>query len=142
MTYEQYIASSAWQQKRQQRIEFDNHMCAICHSTEHYLSVHHLHYETLGNEDITIDLITACSRCHRHLDTIERYNRYSKRKRKTDLISIQVQERYGAYGVENRNIQVDVSLPLAYAQPRDGRSVGEVVKVDESDFIKKSKNRC
>lgn len=140
MLYAEYISSDAWKEKRQQRIAFDNGMCAICHDTDG-LSVHHLHYDSLGNEDIQRDLITACTRCHRHLDTIERYNRYNKRKRQSDTINIQIHERCGSDGLENREIQVDISLPNAHAQSRDGGSARQVVQGDETDFIKTRENR-
>lgn len=141
MTYEQYISSNDWKQKRQQRIDFDGGRCAICHGTDN-LSVHHLHYDSLGNEDIQHDLITACSRCHRHLDTIERYNRYQKRQRVVANVSIDIHERRGVeYGMENNNLQVNVSVSTPDAQRSDGRSNEQIRQSFEADYVKARADR-
>lgn len=142
MRYKQYIASKEWKQKRCQRLDFDSNMCAICHGTNN-LSVHHLHYESLGNEDIVHDLITACGRCHRYLDAIERYNRYKKRKHNVDTASVQIQERENVkHGLANSIVPVSIILSDDRTQRADGKSSKQMVKIDETDFIKARQDRC
>ena len=62
MTYAEYIASSAWDTRRRQRLEKDAHRCQGCGS-EDGLHVHHRTYDRLGNE-LPRDLITVCEVCH------------------------------------------------------------------------------
>lgn len=62
MTYVEYITSSAWDLRRRQRLEKDEHCCQGCGS-EIGLHVHHRTYERLGNE-LPDDIITVCEICH------------------------------------------------------------------------------
>ena len=132
VNYHEYIASKEWEAKRQERLEIDGHKCAVCGCTEG-LSVHHLTYERLGHEDALNDLITACSRHHHLLDTLERFQRYSKRERKVTAINNQPfrQEAAISYGMENTQLQVNVSLPHVAAQRADCRSAQQVVESDQ-----------
>lgn len=87
--YKMYIASDTWQGKRQQRIRHDNFKCVNC-ECQVVMSfspdtpdvpvgeVHHLHYATLGQENVFMDLVTLCPSCHNNfhksmeLDEIEK----------------------------------------------------------------------
>jgi len=62
MTYAEYIASSAWGARREQRLEKDARRCQGCGS-EDGLHVHHRTYARLGNE-LPEDIITVCEICH------------------------------------------------------------------------------
>lgn len=142
MTYEQYISSDDWKQKRQQRIDFDGGRCAICHDTDR-LSVHHLHYETLGNEDIAHDLITACQRCHHRLDTIERYNRYERRVYVPNTIEQDIPERLSVtHGMAKSTVSIDISLPDDYALRADRRPIEQIRKSLEANIIEAHQDRC
>jgi hypothetical protein len=64
MSYEEYLKTSEWAQKRDQALERDGHRCRACNSNE-MLHVHHRTYERRGNEDLN-DLTTLCQSCHEH----------------------------------------------------------------------------
>jgi len=63
INYNDYISSPAWKKKRGQRILIDNKTCQMCGATNVLLNVHHITYDSLGNEDMK-DLITLCVPCH------------------------------------------------------------------------------
>ena len=69
MTYEEYLKTEAWQEKRKQRLEIDEYKCRFCNSQEN-LTVHHISYERVGDEDVSFDLITLCWPCHQELHRI------------------------------------------------------------------------
>lgn len=64
--YINYIRSPAWNAKRKQRLEIDNHKCQMCGTSEE-LQIHHITYDRLGNEDIHKDIVTLCKSCHRDI---------------------------------------------------------------------------
>jgi len=68
-SYEEYLRSSEWQEKRTKRLLLDNFTCQCCGS-RHDLQVHHLSYDNLnlGSEDIYSDLITLCKTCHKYIE--------------------------------------------------------------------------
>lgn len=142
MDYHEYINSPQWKVKREERLKIDGYKCVICKG-ETGLQVHHLHYESLGNEDPLRDLITVCSgQCHRYFDTIERYQRYQKRQRKVDVIGQVTQERKDiGYGVESIAVQIDISVRSVDAQRADGRPNKQMGEVTQADFIKAHENR-
>lgn len=59
--YYAYLASPEWQEKRQERLEFDQHVCGYCGG--HGKIIHHLNYDTVFRETLH-DLITVCEVCH------------------------------------------------------------------------------
>ena len=61
-TYEIYLESEEWRQKRIKVFERDNYKCVHCGSTSN-LSVHHLTYANLYHEELH-DLVTVCDACH------------------------------------------------------------------------------
>lgn len=135
MTYEEYIGSSDWHAKRQERLEFDGHKCVICHS-EQNLSVHHLHYETMGQENVQHDLVTLCPNHHHLFDGLERWRRYSLRQRTITPIESTVSIRQEiSYGMANSEVSVEVraELPATYAQRTNSRPPQQVVETDEAD---------
>ena len=76
VNYSEYLKSEWWQQLRTKRLKFDNWRCCMCGTGEN-LSVHHVTYERLGNEDLN-DLITLCRDCHKkypHLNDLREAKR-------------------------------------------------------------------
>ena len=62
--YQTYLQSPEWQAKRQEKLESCQHKCECeggCYREA--TQIHHLHYETLGNEDLQ-DLQALCAKCH------------------------------------------------------------------------------
>ena len=60
--YDRYMRSKTWQIKRRKFLAHFNCQCALCGNKDH-LHVHHLHYETLGDERVE-DVLVCCRRCH------------------------------------------------------------------------------
>ena len=66
MSYEAYLKTPEWKNKKKNRLAFDNWQCAICHADiegDQY-ETHHLDYSRLGDEDMKHDIITLCRPCH------------------------------------------------------------------------------
>lgn len=64
--YKDYISKHPrWQRVRQERFNFDDGRCVICHKDLHgkVYQTHHLHYQRLGHERLR-DVITLCPACH------------------------------------------------------------------------------
>lgn len=64
--YGEYIRNHPrWQKVRHARYDFDDHKCAICHTTleANEFETHHITYMRLGNEHLR-DVITLCKKCH------------------------------------------------------------------------------
>lgn len=64
MNYKTYMRSTGWKEKRQAKLEASNFKCECkggC--TRQATQVHHLHYNTLGNENME-DLQALCSKWH------------------------------------------------------------------------------
>ena len=69
MPYKYYITSWQWYDKRDYILKLGNYTCEKClKSKEKYprliLNVHHIHYNSLGNEG-RHDLMILCSKCHK-----------------------------------------------------------------------------
>ena len=83
MTYEEYIASATWAEKRAARLVLDGHRCRLCDEagTNYRLEVHHRpsSYERIPNESIADDLTTVCARCHDPITEAIRGDRYGRR---------------------------------------------------------------
>ncbi|MCG9127276.1 HNH endonuclease [Candidatus Poribacteria bacterium] len=64
MNYMTYIRSSEWKEKRKTKLEDCNSKCE-CEGgcVREATQVHHLHYDTLGNESLE-DLQALCAKCH------------------------------------------------------------------------------
>ncbi len=91
-----YYLSSAWQKRRQQRLEVDGHKCQGCGITAAQLAelgwpslqVHHKNagppsytYPSFGNEQMS-DLLTLCSECHDGITNSVRRQRFKLDPRK------------------------------------------------------------
>lgn len=61
--YEDYLASSHWQEVRRSAIRRAGYRCQVCNRSSSQLEVHHRTYENLGNEE-EYDVIALCSHCH------------------------------------------------------------------------------
>lgn len=64
--YDSYMNSPEWQEKRREVLEAAGFKCERCGTTEN-LTVHHLNYENLGDEDLA-DLEVLCTDCHPEAD--------------------------------------------------------------------------
>ncbi len=71
---QRYMATPAWQAKRQECFTYWKWSCAVCGQDwrrareageKRWLECHHLHYKTLGKEDIAKDLRPLCNKHHR-----------------------------------------------------------------------------
>ena len=65
-TYNKYLCSEEWQDKRKHRLYIDCGMCTKCgkNSEQATLQAHHLTYKNVGDEDVYQDLVILCSHCH------------------------------------------------------------------------------
>jgi hypothetical protein len=61
-SYDRYMKSSEWKEKRKLAIEKENGRCQLCNS-DRFLHVHHRTYERFGYEEIG-DLTVLCGYCH------------------------------------------------------------------------------
>ena len=64
MNYQTYLRSPEWEAKRKEKLESCQYKCECeggCHRQA--TQIHHLHYDTLGNEDLQ-DLQALCAKCH------------------------------------------------------------------------------
>lgn len=129
LSYKQYIASKAWKEKRAERLEFDSYTCVVC--KDKATDVHHLTYDRLGSEDIRHDLVSACPRCHRLLDNLERCERYNRRQHKINTIPTVKQKREDiSHGLENGDLQINIIGSADYAQRTNCRPAELVFKED------------
>lgn len=62
INYYEYIDSKEWKAKRQEAFAFYGERCSLCGKKKN-LQVHHIHYRTLGKEDVR-DLTILCGGCH------------------------------------------------------------------------------
>lgn len=79
--YKAYILSDIWNQKRNERLLFDDYKCALC-GNRNNVQVHHLVYplhKNYGTESIN-DLITVCPDCHKLLDGLRKGQRVEFKK--------------------------------------------------------------
>ena len=62
--YDEYINSIEWRRKREDCFDTHGKFCIDC--GDNATDVHHLHYDSLGDEDPVNDLHPLCSYCHNH----------------------------------------------------------------------------
>ena len=62
----EYLLSDEWKERAKQRRAIDGFKCAIC-GKKGCLSVHHISYANIGNENVETDLVTLCEECHKSL---------------------------------------------------------------------------
>lgn len=110
MTYEEYINSSQWKDKRLRRLRKDKFRCRTCWNEDN-LQVHHLTYERLGHEEID-DLITLCRECHEAITNVIRGRRYDN----SDINFSDNQERVRLDYVEAIRSEIDWSITPDNAQ--------------------------
>lgn len=78
LTYQDYLQSDEWKEKRNLRIYMDGGKCSLCdRPIDTDLQVHHFHYKTLGHENVEDDLITLCKYCHAKIHKENIANKYS-----------------------------------------------------------------
>lgn len=145
MKYGQYIASPAWREKRQQRLNLDGYRCVVCKGdgSEYQLEVHHITYEHFGDEDVLHDLITVCSRCHTLFTEVQRRDKYERRavSLSVDINESLVNQRKGYdRGMENSSLQIDIRLSDARPLRADCRSTQQVLEDAEGNIWQAQEN--
>ena len=65
--YERYLKSYHWKCKRRAALFHHGKRCFKCGESGRILQVHHLHYRSLGNENVATDLVVLCKECHKAL---------------------------------------------------------------------------
>lgn len=85
INYKAYMRSSQWKEKRQAKLEACNSKCE-CEGrcTREATQIHHLHYDTLGNESMD-DLQALCPKCHMQKSNVRNF--YGNTRYKCCLLS-------------------------------------------------------
>jgi len=68
--YRTYLNSKEWYDRKVIALKYAEYKCSRCGETEN-LEVHHLNYETVGNENIS-DLFVCCKDCHSKFHNLTR----------------------------------------------------------------------
>ncbi len=126
---EDYYRSTAWRDKRQQRLNHDQHICQGCGITQQQLvelgwpalQVHHRNagppdyrYPSFGNEPLS-DLLTLCSECHDGITNSVRRQRYKLDPRK-QVQPVTVQAPSLALPSRQQRVQPDSSSDLNHGR--------------------------
>ena len=79
MDYQTYLRSPEWKAKRQEKLDSCQNKCecegGCCREAT---QIHHLHYDTLGNESLG-DLQALCAKCHMAKSNVKNFYRDSIR---------------------------------------------------------------
>ena len=159
---EDYYRSAAWRNKRQQRLEHDNHTCQGCGITAAQLEelgwpvlqVHHknagpphFRYPSFGCEQLS-DLLTLCSLCHDGITNSVRQQRFKLDPRKQVKATTvpepslstptQVQRVKPLYDPDHNFGRESVAVP----QRANSRSAKYLCQGDESREQQAEENRC
>ena len=141
MTYQEYIASDKWRERRKRILERDNYHCMLCHSTER-LEVHHNTYQRFSNEDDD-DLVTLCRECHERVTSFQREKRYSKRIHKPEELStIIIDRKEIRYGSTKVSLYDQGDSTIDPAQRSTRRSDVQIYKADEGNIIEEEQDGC
>jgi 5-methylcytosine-specific restriction endonuclease McrA len=62
-SYQEYLVSELWQDKRKWILKVFENKCQNCGSKEK-LEIHHKNYDSVGNEN-QHDVTVLCNKCHR-----------------------------------------------------------------------------
>lgn len=65
--YKAYIQSNAWKVFRASVIAAADERCQRCGDYADRLEIHHLHYDTIGQENLS-DVLVVCPPCHAVVD--------------------------------------------------------------------------
>lgn len=158
---EDYYRSAAWQRKRQQRLDHDQHTCQGCGITATQLAelgwpslqVHHKNagppdyrYPSFGNEQLT-DLLSLCPECHDGITDSVRRQRFKLDPRKqVAAVSVAAPSLSVPVSTSNR-VQPQYNPnhnfgrePIAPPQRADSRSAKYLREGDESRERQKKKD--
>lgn len=69
--YTKYLASPAWEAKRELYFNTYGKRCKACGTTYGAIQLHHMTYERLGRERLG-DLVSLCAKCHREVEQLYR----------------------------------------------------------------------
>ena len=146
MPYEEYMRSSCWSSKREQRLKLDSYRCRLCDhdGSDWRLEVHHrpASYAKIPNESVEDDLITLCARCHNAITNAIRTGRYANRlvtvmKVKEPVLRSRLEVRYG---LEESNLSIEIISADAHAQRQVSEPIEQVCQGDEEDQQQAQKN--
>lgn len=73
---QQYLKSPEWKALKSKVLNRDNYTCQSCNSNGIPLEVHHITYQTFGNENLS-DLVSLCRNCHQSIHDKHGYD-YNK----------------------------------------------------------------
>lgn len=123
ISYDDYLQSDEWKEKRARILKRDNFTCVRC-GTGKNLRVHHIRYpEVLGTESDD-DLITVCDDCHQkiHEGDLDFEN-----KAKDKLKNM----------VENKleKVYFDASINRAIQKAREEATIGWINETKTRDFL-------
>lgn len=142
--YHRYLASAEWRRRRAERIAIDGGVCVVCkHDGAVYpIQVHHIHYGSLGDEDVLRDLITVCAKCHDLFTDDMRFNRYADRVHVMTSVDNEVFDRKDiTHGLASSDIQIDVRRADARPQWPNRKPAQQVDEGHEIDLQQAQKNR-
>ena len=60
--YYEYLQSDDWKERRKELLEEADYVCVECGDKATIL--HHLNYKNLGSEELEVDVIAVCHKCH------------------------------------------------------------------------------
>ena len=81
-SYQEYLDSSDWKQRRARILKRDKYQCSMC-GTGMNLRVHHVRYPDVLGEESDDDLITVCDSCHEKIHNADlRHKRDVLKERK------------------------------------------------------------
>lgn len=81
--YSRYLVSKHWLDKRKEALKYWKNSCFIC-KTKSQLHVHHLHYLSVGKENVKYDLRLLCKFHHDLYHSVYSQATYKNFKRFTD----------------------------------------------------------
>ena len=122
MSYEAYLWSDSWRQKREQRLALDGYRCRLCdHDGSAWrLEVHHRpsSYSRIPAESVEHDLTTLCARCHAIITDVIRRDRYANQASLSvsNQVSIVSTRREVEHDLANPTLSPDIRQPTAVEQ--------------------------
>lgn len=134
--YFRYIHSPEWAEKRNQRLEMDDHTCQTCCGPGE--EVHHKHYKTFGSEDVQSDLITLCKPCHKAITSELRRRRHLVRQigtRDVERTTPVGRKGENQNGISNVEVQNQRRSTPNYEQWTKGGPTEQIFKNDKASIL-------
>ena len=118
--YKAHINSSKWKNIKEALFKLRGRKCEskLCVEQSSQLEVHHLHYETFGNERFS-DLMIVCSSCHPKEDRErEKKTEYRKESRRMEKAFQTYMEKKVGHGWEKYNSEADYEEFLEWLETK------------------------